>query len=95
MLSITYNDRKGQHLGQRETTFYQRYNQQCANNEVVLGRAHQPPQRRSMDLARRKLDNKKTKEKTSQAVERRPGQTLAGHDLAEDSTRQGKLEAAC
>ena len=30
----------------------------------------------------------------SQAVERRPGQRLERHDLAEDSTRQGNLEAA-
>ena len=28
------------------------------------------------------------------ALERRPGQIQERHDLAEDSTRQGKLEAA-
>ena len=32
---------------------------------------------------------------TSQAVERRPGQILERHDMAEDSTRQGHLETAC
>ena len=30
-----------------------------------------------------------------QAVERRPGQILERHDLAEDSTRQANLETAC
>ena len=33
--------------------------------------------------------------KTSQMMERRPGQILEGHDLAEDSARQGNLETAC
>ena len=32
---------------------------------------------------------------TSQAVKRRPGQILEGHDLAEDSTTQANLETAC
>ena len=27
------------------------YNQHCTKNEMVLGRAYQPPQRRPMDLA--------------------------------------------
>ena len=31
------------HLGQTEDKG-QRYNQQCEKNEVVLGKAHQPPQ---------------------------------------------------
>ena len=34
-------------------------------------------------------------EETSQTIERRPGQILEGHDLAEDSTRQADLEVAC
>ena len=38
---------------------------------------------------------KKTTRETSQAVERRPGQILERHDMAEDSTRQGNLETAC
>ena len=32
-----------------------RHNQQCQNNKVVLGRTHQPPQRRPMDLTRQHL----------------------------------------
>ena len=35
------------------------------------------------------------KKEISQAVERQPGQILERHDLAEDSTRQANLEAAC
>ena len=31
----------------------------------------------------------------SQAEERRPGQILEGHDLAEDSARQANMETAC
>ena len=38
---------------------------------------------------------KKTTRETSQAVERRPGQILERHDMAEYSTRQGHLETAC
>ena len=34
-----------------------RHNQQCDNNEVALGRAHQPPQIRQMDLACHYLEN--------------------------------------
>ena len=41
---------KDQHLGQGEDKRH-RYNQRCEKNEVVLGRSHQPPQRRSIDLA--------------------------------------------
>ena len=47
MLNITYKD---QHLGQGEEKSH-RYNQHCKKNEMVLGRAYQPPQRRPMDLA--------------------------------------------
>ena len=67
-------------------------------NEMGLGRAYQPPQRRPMDLARHHLETiwqEKTSRETSQAVERRPGQILERHDMAEDSTRQGHLETTC
>ena len=37
----------------------------------------------------------KTSRETSLAVERRPGQILERHDMAEDSTRQGNLETTC
>ena len=37
----------------------------------------------------------KKRRETSQAVERRPGQILERHDMAEDSTRQGHLETTC
>ena len=41
-------------------------------------------------------DDKKTPSmETSQAVERRPGQILERHDMAEDRTRQGNLEREC
>ena len=46
---------KDRHLGQGEDTTH-RHNQQCETNEVVLGRAHQQPQRRSMDLAGHHLE---------------------------------------
>ena len=65
---------------------------------MVLGRAYQPPQRQPMDLACHHLETiwqEKTTRETSQAVERRPGQILGRHDMAEDSTRQGNLETAC
>ena len=61
---------------------------------MVLGRAYQQPQRRPMDLARHHLETiwqEKTTRETSQAVERRPGQILERHDMAEDSTRQGNM----
>ena len=74
------------------------YNLHCEKNEMVLGRAYQPPQRRPMDLARHHLETiwqEKTSRETSQAVERRPGQILERHDMTEDSTRQGHLETTC
>ena len=39
------------YLGQGEDKAH-RYNLHCDKNEMVLGRAYQPPQRRPMDLAR-------------------------------------------
>ena len=65
---------------------------------MVLGGAYQPPQRQPMDLACHHLETiwqEKTTRETSEAVERWPGQILERHDMAEDSTRQGTLEAAC
>ena len=46
---------KDQHLGQGEDKSH-RYNQHCKKNEMVLGRAYQPPQRRPMDLACHQLE---------------------------------------
>ena len=43
----------------------------------------------------RPYDKEKTTRETSQAAERRPGQMLERHDLAEDSTRHANLETAC
>ena len=68
---------------------------------MVLGRAYQPPQRRPMDHACYHLETiknimtRKDEREASQAVERRPGQILERHDLAEDCTRQAKLKTAC
>ena len=46
---------KDQHLGQGEDKSH-RYNQHRKKNEMVLGRAYQPPQRRPMDLAYHQLE---------------------------------------
>ena len=96
MLNITYKDRRT-NIWVRERTklidiIY------TEKNEMVLGRAYQPPQRWPMDLARHHLETiwqENTSRETSQAVERRPGQILVRHDMAEDSTRQGHLETTC
>ena len=50
-----------------------------------------------MDLACCHLETmtRKDDKETSQAVERRSGQILERHDMAEDSTRQANLETAC
>ena len=53
---------------------------------MVLGRTNQPPQRQPMDLTCHLLDTiwqENAKMETIQAVERRPGQILEQHDLAE------------
>ena len=74
------------------------YNQHSKKHKMVLCRAYQPPQRRPMDLACYHLEtiwHEKTTRETSQAMERRPGQLLERHDMAEDSTIQGNLETAC
>ena len=65
---------------------------------MVLGRAYQPPRRRSMDLACHHLETicqEKKIGETSQVVERGPRQILEGQDLAEDSARQANIETAC
>ena len=91
MLYITYKD--------RNTNIWVRdIISNVRKNEMVLGRAHQPPQRRPMDLACHHLETirqENTTRKTSKAVERRPGQILERHDLAEDSTIQANLETVC
>ena len=48
MLNITYKDRRT-NIWVRERTH--RYNLHCEKNEMVLGRAYQPPQRQPMALA--------------------------------------------
>ena len=90
---------KDQHLGQREDRRH-RPKQHCEKNEIVLDRAHQSPQRRLLNLACHHLEiirQEKTIRETSQAVERRDDlvKILEGRDLAEHSTRQANLEAAC
>ena len=57
-----------------------------------------PPQRRPMDLACHHLETMRqenTTRENSQAVERRPGQILERHDLADDCARHANLEEAC
>ena len=74
------------------------HNQDCGNNEAVLDRAHQPPQRRAMDVACHNLESirqENTERETSDAMERRPGKLLEGHDLAKDSTTQANMKAVC
>ena len=71
----------------RERTKVIYYIHQCVKNEVVVDRAHQPPQRRSMGLACHHMETirqENTTRETSQAVERRRGQILERHDLADD-----------
>ena len=63
---------------------------------MVLGRAHQPPQRRPMDLTFHHLENtiiwqEKTTRETSQAVERGSVQILERHDLPDDNTSSRPL----
>ena len=89
MLNVTYKDRRTS-IWVREKSH--RYNVHCEKNEMVLGRAYQPPQRQLMDLVCHHLETikimtGKTTRETSQAVERRPGQILERHDIVEDSTR--------
>ena len=96
MLNFTYKDRRTNIWVRERTKVID--NVHCEKNEMVLGRAYQPPQRRPMDLEYHHLETigqEKTTRETSQAVERRPGQILERHDMAENSTRQGNLETAC
>ena len=67
-----------QHLGQRQNNSHT-HNQQCGKNEMVLGMAHQPPQRRSTDLTCHHVETirqEQTTSETSQTTEIRPGHTL-------------------
>ena len=50
MLNITCKDKKT-NIWVRERTKVIDYKKRCEKNEMVLGRAYQPPQRRPMDLA--------------------------------------------
>ena len=52
--NITYKDRRTNIWVREDKTH--RYNLHCEKNEMVLGRAYQPPQRRPMDLARHHLE---------------------------------------
>ncbi len=93
MLNITNTDRGANIWVRERTKVIDIINTE--KNEIILGRAYQPPQRRPMDLACHHLETtcqEKTTRETSQAVERRPGQILERHDMADDSTRQGNLE---
>ncbi len=92
MLNITYKDRKT-NIWVRERTKVIDIINTVRKNEMVLGRAYQPPQRQPMYHALTRKE--KTTRETSQAVERRPGHILERDAMAEDSTRQGNLETAC
>ena len=97
MLNITHTYRST-NIWVRERTTSHRYNQHCKKNEMVLGRAYQPPQRRPMDLACHHLETiwqENATRQTSQAVEKRPRQILERHDMAEESTIRGNMETAC
>ena len=65
-----------------------RHNQQCEKNDVVLGRAHRAPQRRTMDLTChvtwRPCDKKNDKEDQPEHAETtwKNRGLLEGHDLA-------------
>ena len=90
----SYKDRKDQNMGQGTKVIY--YIHQCVKNEVVVDRAQQPPQRRSMGLACHHMETirqENTTTETSQAVERRHGQILERHDLADDCASWAYLEA--
>ena len=96
MLNITYKDRRT-NIWVKERTTMMDIISKCEKNEVVPGRAHQRPQSRPINHTCRYLETiqKTMTRETSQSVERRPGQILGRHDLAEDRARQVKLEATC
>ena len=63
-------------------------------HEVILGRVNQLPQRRSVDLTCHHLEiigQENTTMETCVVVERRPGQTREGNDLAAVNARQANL----
>ena len=77
----------------REATIH-RHNQQCEKHEVVMGRAHRPHQRRQRNFTFNHSETIRQENATNeanQAVERRPGQLLERHDLADDSARLANL----
>ena len=85
---------KDQLLGQGEDKSH-RHNQQCETNEVVLGRASKTADGPPVPHHFETTQQEQTTREISHAVERRPGQILKRHDLAEDSARQANLEMAC
>ena len=70
--------------------------QQGKNRTPTDNRGHRSAVRmkRYMETETVILPTAQTRE-TSQAVERRPGQILERHDMAEDRTRHGHLETTC
>ena len=98
MLNITYKDRKTNIWVNGEDKSH-RYNQHCKTNEIVLGRAYQPPQRRPIYLTCHHLETIKMTRKDDKGDQPSDGETtwqiLERHDMAEDSTKPGNLETAC
>ena len=96
MLNITYKYRKTNIWVRERTKVIDIIN--TKKNEMVMGRAYQPPQRRLTDGPCVSLvgDHMTRKDdKGDQPSGGRPGQILERHDMAEDSTRQSNLETAC
>ena len=90
MLNITYKDRKT-NIWVRERT---KVIDIISNvRKIKWSWAHQPPQRRPMDVACHHVETirqENTTRDASQLAERRPGQILERRDLAEDNTIQAK-----
>ena len=93
MVNITYKD---QHLGQGEDKSH-RYNVHCEKNEMVLGRAYQPPQRQPMDLAGHHLETIDKKRRQGRPAKRwRDDLDKYWSDTIWQRTAQdGNLETAC
>ena len=65
---------------------------------MIVGRADEPPQRRTMYLACHHLETIRQEmatRETSRAVEKQPVDILKGHGLADYRARQANLEGAC
>ena len=93
--------KKDQHLGQGEDKRH-RYNQHCKKNEIILGRAYHPFQRRPMDLTCHHLEtiyDKKSRQgrpakRWRDDLDKYWSDTIYMY-MAEDSTMQGNLETTC